>query len=210
MIFHQPEAPADFAGVEAVLLEVFHLSQEAARNQEPIVYVLRQTDLLGQDTAREPMATLMRLARRAEELPGVLSVSPMAGFPYADVPEMGPSVIVVADGDRAKAKAVADELAAAMWNVREQLYVPCPTPAEAVTLAVASKQTPVLLVDLGDNIGGGSAGDGTVLLAELLRQKAKGFVVALYAPEAVRVGLPVEIVYDDVTADVTLPRFRPR
>jgi uncharacterized OB-fold protein len=29
-------------------------------------------------------------------------------------------------------------------------------------------------------------------------------------PEAVRVGLPVEIVYDDVTAEVTLPRFRPR
>lgn len=29
-------------------------------------------------------------------------------------------------------------------------------------------------------------------------------------PEAVRVGLPVEIVYDDVTAEATLPRFRPR
>src|SRR5205823_6292473 len=31
----------------------------------------------------------------------------------------------------------------------------------------------------------GSAGDGTVLLAELLKQKAKGFVVVLYAPAAV-------------------------
>jgi hypothetical protein len=49
MIFHQPEAPADFAGVEAVLLDVFHQSQEAARNGEPIVYVLKQRDLLGQD-----------------------------------------------------------------------------------------------------------------------------------------------------------------
>jgi uncharacterized OB-fold protein len=29
-------------------------------------------------------------------------------------------------------------------------------------------------------------------------------------PEAVRVGLPVEIVYDDVTPEITLPRFRPR
>ena len=29
-------------------------------------------------------------------------------------------------------------------------------------------------------------------------------------PAAVRIGLPVEIVYDDVTAEVTLPRFRPR
>jgi uncharacterized OB-fold protein len=29
-------------------------------------------------------------------------------------------------------------------------------------------------------------------------------------PEAVKVGLPVEIVYDDVTDEVTLPKFRPR
>ena len=28
-------------------------------------------------------------------------------------------------------------------------------------------------------------------------------------PDAVRVGLPVEIVYEDVTDDITLPRFRP-
>jgi uncharacterized OB-fold protein len=29
------------------------------------------------------------------------------------------------------------------------------------------------------------------------------------APEAVRIGMPVEIVYDDVTPEITLPRFRP-
>ena len=29
-------------------------------------------------------------------------------------------------------------------------------------------------------------------------------------PAAVRIGLPVEIVYDDVTGEITLPRFRPR
>jgi uncharacterized OB-fold protein len=28
-------------------------------------------------------------------------------------------------------------------------------------------------------------------------------------PEAVKVGLPVEIVYDDVTEEITLPKFRP-
>ncbi len=181
---------------ERGLLAAELLTRAVKGEVEPVVHVAKPPlilNLLGQDTAREPMATLMRLARRAEELPGVLSVSLMAGFPYADVPEMGPAVIVVADGDRAKAEAVADELAAAMWNVREQLYVPCPTPAEAVTRAMASKQHPVLLVDLGDNVGGGSAGDGTVLLAELLRQRAKGFVVALYAPEAVRVAKAIGV-----------------
>ena len=29
-------------------------------------------------------------------------------------------------------------------------------------------------------------------------------------PEAVKIGMPVELVYDDVTEEITLPRFRPR
>jgi microcystin degradation protein MlrC len=142
-------------------------------------------NLLGQDTARHPMSQLMLMAREMESRAGVLSISIMAGFPYADVPDAGASVIVVADGERERARSAATELANAMWSVRENLHVPCPDPQEAVIRATASGHLPVLLIDLGDNIGGGSAGDGTVLLAELLRQQAKGFVVVLHAPAAV-------------------------
>jgi microcystin degradation protein MlrC len=142
-------------------------------------------NLLGQETDREPMRSLMARAREAERRPGLLSVSLMAGFPYADVPSMGPAVIAVADGDRGLAQDVADELAGRMWDVRRELFVPCPGPEEAVRLAVASDRRPVVLVDLGDNVGGGSAGDGTVLLAELLRQGAVGAVVVLHDPDAV-------------------------
>jgi microcystin degradation protein MlrC len=144
-------------------------------------------NLLGQDTDREPLRSLMAQAREAERRSGRLSVSLMAGFPYADVPAMGPSVIAVADGDHAEAQAVADELAGRMWAARRELFVPCPGPEEAVRLALASDRRPVVLVDLGDNVGGGSAGDGTVLLAELLRQGASGAVVVLHDPEAVRI-----------------------
>lgn len=155
----------------------------------PVVAIARPPmilNLLGQDTSREPMRTLMALAREAERRPGLLSVSLMAGFPYADVPEMGPAVIAVADGDSSRAQSVADELAARMWEVRDRLHVPCPDAAEAVRLALASGRRPVVLVDLGDNIGGGSAGDGTVILAELLRQEARDAVVVLHDPEGVR------------------------
>jgi microcystin degradation protein MlrC len=142
-------------------------------------------NLLGQDTDREPMRSLMARAREAERRPNMLSVSVMAGFPYADTPAMGPSVIAVADGDRGAAQAAADEIAAAMWGVRGGLFVRCPAPAEAVRLALREGPRPVLLVDLGDNVGGGSAGDGTVLLAELVRQGASGSVVVLHDPGAV-------------------------
>src|SRR5581483_1020242 len=143
-------------------------------------------NLLGQATDREPMKTLIGTARAFEQQVGIHSVSVMAGFPYADVPDAGASVIAVADGDGGRARDVAGKLATILWAMREHLNVPCPQPDEAVRRAIASDRPPVLLVDLGDNVGGGSAGDGTVLLAELLRQGAKGFVVVLYAPEAVR------------------------
>jgi microcystin degradation protein MlrC len=142
-------------------------------------------NLLGQETNREPMRSLMTRARQIERRPGLRSVSVMAGFPYADVPEMGPAVMAVADGDPEPAQAAVAELAAAMWAVRQELAAPCLNPAEAVARALASPRRPVVLVDLGDNIGGGSAGDGTVLLDELIRQGARDAVVVLFDPEAV-------------------------
>jgi microcystin degradation protein MlrC len=172
------------------------LTRAVRKEVRPICHVAKPPmlmHLLGQDTAREPMVGLMAKARLAEARPGVLSVSLMAGFPYADVPDMGASVIVVTDGDKSLAATVADELAAAMWEVREQLNVPCPEPTEAVIRATSSSHTPVLLIDLGDNIGGGSAGDSTVLLAELLRQKARGFIAVLYAPLAVNAAKTVGV-----------------
>jgi microcystin degradation protein MlrC len=164
------------------------MTRMVRREVRPVVAVAKPPliiNLLGQATDREPMRRIMAIARRAEQREGMLSVSVMAGFPYADVPDMGPAVIAVHDGDREAASAVAEEIAEAMWSVRDELYVPCPNPAEAVRMAIESAHAPVLLIDLGDNIGGGSAGDGTVLLAELLEQKARGAVVVLYAPPSV-------------------------
>jgi microcystin degradation protein MlrC len=132
------------------------------------------------------MKGLMAAAREAEKRPGMLSTSVMGGFYYADVPPMGPSVIAVADGDSELAKSVAEGLADRMWQVREGLYVACASPEKAVERAIAAERGPIVLVDLGDNIGGGSAGDGTVILAEIIRQQAKGAVVAFFAPEAVK------------------------
>ncbi len=164
------------------------LTRAIRREVQPVCRIAKPPmllNLLGQDTAREPMRGLMAQARAVEARPGMLTVSLMAGFPYADVPDVGASVIAVADGDADQAASAAEELAQAMWDVREQLNVPCPSPVEAVVRAMASGHTPVLLIDLGDNIGGGSAGDGTVLLAELLRQRAQQFLVVLHAPAAV-------------------------
>ncbi|MDB5308847.1 MAG: hypothetical protein JWO38_3049 [Gemmataceae bacterium] len=173
---------------ERGLLAAELLTRAVKGEVRPVSFVAKPPmliNLLGQATDRDPMKAIMAMAREEEKAPRVLSVSVMAGFAYADVPDMGASVIAVADGDRGLAERAAKKIADRMWAVREELNVECPKPAEAVARAIASDRAPVLLVDLGDNIGGGSAGDGTVLLAELLAQKAKGFVVVLHAPRAV-------------------------
>jgi microcystin degradation protein MlrC len=143
-------------------------------------------NIMKQDTSREPLSGFMRQVRQLEEQPGILAASFLPGFAYADVPHMGPTVVVVADGDLALARAEADRLAGVLFESRALYEAQFPDAAEAVRLALAATHLPVVLVDPGDNVGGGSAGDGTVVLQELLRQGATRAVVCLYAADEVR------------------------
>jgi microcystin degradation protein MlrC len=156
-------------------------------------------NIMAQDTHEEPIRYLMDEARYLEFRPGILSASVLPGFAYADVPQMGPSILVVADNDPQLARREADKLAAALWVMRDRLNPRLPEAAEAVTRALRAERAPVVLVDTGDNVGGGSAGDSTVLLTELLRQRATDAVVCLYAPDEVKACAAVGI-----GTDVTL------
>jgi microcystin degradation protein MlrC len=143
-------------------------------------------NIMAHDTSTEPLRSILAEARELEARPGVLAASVLPGFAYADVPQMGPSVVVVTDNDPALARREADRLGELLWQVRDRLSPALPDAAAAVAQALAAKQLPVVLVDTGDNVGGGSAADGTVLLAELLRQGADGAVVCLFAPDEVK------------------------
>ena len=141
--------------------------------------------LLAQETSREPLRGLMA-ELDLDPKQGFLDASILAGFPYADVAATGPSCVVVTDNNPALASETAERLAARLWDLRRELTATPPAAPEAVAEALATTETPVILVDLGDNIGGGSAGDSTLLIHELLRQGATGAIVVLYDPEAVR------------------------
>jgi microcystin degradation protein MlrC len=143
-------------------------------------------NIMTHDTSLPPLRPFMEGTRFLEQQPGILAASLLPGFTYADVPHMGPSVLVVSDGDAEGARQTADRLAGDLWQAREQFAVPLPNAAAAVAQALHADKRPVILVDTGDNVGGGSAGDGTTLLRELLRQGAAESVVCLYAPEEVR------------------------
>ena len=136
------------------------------------------------NTSGGPMKPVMDAAIDLEGQTGILAASIAAGYQYADVPWMGPSVVVVADGQFALAQREAGRLADLMWSTRDELLPRIPGAAEAVGMAIASADTPVSLFEMGDNIGGGSAGDATLVVDELLRQGANKWVAALYDPEA--------------------------
>lgn len=150
----------------------------------PMIY-----NIVYQHTRRPPLAPIAEETRRLERNPKVLAASVAGGYQYADVEAMGPSAVVVADGDAALARREAQRLADQLWATREHLVLKLPDAAQAVRQAMTLNVAPVVLMDLGDNIGGGSAGDSTFLLAELLKQGARGWVVTLADPEAVQVAV---------------------
>ena len=137
-------------------------------------------------TNAPPMAPILDAAKQLEEAPNILAASVALGYPYADVHEAGPAFVVVTDNDPQLAQSEADRLSDMLWDARGQLTLDLPDAAQAVEQAIESENHPVILVEMGDNIGGGSPGDGTFILAELVRQKASGYVVVVYDPEAVQ------------------------
>jgi microcystin degradation protein MlrC len=152
-------------------------------------------NLVYHDTYRPPLKPIVDASKEAEKKPGVLAVSIPGGYQWGDVPAMGPSVVVITDNDPALAKREAERLTGLLWGIRDQLKFDLPDAAAAVKQAMTGKDFPVTLLDTGDNLGGGSAGDSTFLLAELLKQKAEGWVMAIWDPEAVKKAASVGVGY---------------
>ena len=154
---------------------------------KPVQYLVKPDVLFNivfHNTSEPPMAPLMQEAIAAEGEEGILACSIAAGFQYADVPAMGPSVVVCADRDADLARQVAERIGQEMWAVRDQLMPDLPGPATAVARALKAPHPPVALLEIGDNIGGGSSGDATFVLKELITQGADRWVVTLFDPEA--------------------------
>jgi microcystin degradation protein MlrC len=142
-------------------------------------------NIVKQFTGEEPMASVMRDCEVVIEHPDILTASVAEGYPYADVAEMGMSFLAVSDGSEAAARDAAHWMARRAWDMREQFVVDTPSADEALRMAMAEESGPVVLMDVGDNIGAGSSGDSTILLEAAKRLGVTSFLQSLYDPEAV-------------------------
>lgn len=164
-------------------------------------------NILRQGTSDSPMRELVAMAAAAAARPGVLSVSIAEGFPYADVPEMGMAVVAVTDDDASLARDIARELAVAVWDARSELEGEGVAIDAALGRAARTDAHPVVLLDVGDNVGGGSPGDSTHVLAAAQRLGIGGLFHSLCDPAAVEacaragVGASVEVQAGGTTDD---------
>ena len=159
---------------------------------KPKVTVLRGPQLDGVDHGRTtspgPMREILKLADALTEEHGLLSASVNAGFPWADVDYVGPTVIVVADVGNADAEAAAEKLREELWRTREVLTIKPVSAADA--LAEGQKKgkagKPYVIADFADNPGGGGYGDSTGLLRAMIEGGVENAAFsALYDPESV-------------------------
>lgn len=137
-----------------------------------------------QHTAVHPCASLYQQAHAFRSHPQVLSVSVLLGFPYADVPEMGTSFLVVTNEDRQLGEQFAEQLN--RWFLaHKEMFVGKKETVEEQLSKIAYAEKPVLWLDMGDNVGGGSLGDSVFLLKAMERDGRFRSFSCIYDPQAV-------------------------
>jgi microcystin degradation protein MlrC len=142
-------------------------------------------NIVKQFTGEEPMRGVYADIDAVMQRPGMLSASVVEGYPYADVEEMGMAFLTVHDGDPDAARDAARWMARRSWERRTEFVGDTPSPEEALRHAMNAPQGPIVLMDVGDNIGGGSSADSTILLETALRLGVRSYLQTLYDPEAV-------------------------
>jgi microcystin degradation protein MlrC len=171
-------------------LQCARLTVRAARGQIRPCSALEMppllVNILCQGTDDAPMKGLLQLARTQARRPGVLSVSVVEGYPYADVAEMGMSFLAITDGEPELARDVARQLASAAWAMRAALNQGATGIDDALLRAQAAPAGPVVLFDVGDNVGGGSPGDSTHILHAARRLGVGRLLQAVCDPDVVR------------------------
>ena len=140
----------------------------------PKVWVARGPQLDGVDhgrtTAPGPMLDILEMADGLIAKHGLLSASINAGFPWADIPYVGPTAIVVADagnnGAEKSVNALRDEIA----RTRETITVNLVSAGDAIAdaLKTGKRGSPFVIADFADNPGGGGYADSTGLLRAMI------------------------------------------
>src|SRR4249920_3091377 len=135
-------------------------------------------------TGASPWMDLVQRALTWEAREPDVTVNVYFGFPWSDVADVGMTFQVITNGDAARARRIADDMARFAWRQREALLTSTKVHAipDGVALAkqaVAAGETPVVLADHSDR-----SGYATWLLREIIAQGLSDTLIATVADAA--------------------------
>jgi len=135
-----------------------------------------------QGTGTSPSMEIMERARVWEERTRDAYVSVAYGFAYADVTDIGATVMVVTNNDQALADRIAQDMSDFIWKQREAFAgKTLPKVKDGVAQAIAAAKAgrvPVVVADHSDRTGNSSQ-----ILEEMIRQGAARLCVATLSDE---------------------------
>ncbi|WP_428680682.1 M81 family metallopeptidase [Reyranella sp.] len=155
---------------------------------KPVMSVYDCRQIQSYPTTIQPMRGLVDRIMAMEGKDGILSVSIAHCFPYGDVPEIGTRVLVIADGDKKKADALATQLGEELVGLRGKTQPKSFGVAAGVDEGVAFNDLPVVIADPTDNAGGGAPSDNTDILKYLIEKNVESACLGpIWDPIAVRI-----------------------
>ena len=162
-----------------------------------------------QNTSADPCRNLLAQIRQTQHQYELLSASLLLGFPYADVAEMGSSFILIADQSNALyTDSQLDQAGAYLEEevmLRKELFNGEKMDISGLLGDIANAEKPVLLLDMGDNVGGGAPGDSTYLLRFLENDNVSSIFVCINNPAEVTNALESQ---NDGFFYLELPEYR--
>lgn len=172
-------------------LELVDACVRVARGEiRPVPAVFDTGTLRTLHTSREPMRGFVDRTKAMEGRDGIVSISAIHGFPWADVAELGTRLLVYADGDAALARLTADTLGAELRTVCDAMRMKGPSIDAALDDALTGPAWPVVLADGADNAGGGAPSDATFVLRRLVERGVERAVIGpLWDPVAVSIAM---------------------
>ena len=142
-------------------------------------------NIQNQNTAEFPLTSFYDQIDAAANGPDVISHSILLGFPYSDVEEMGSSAVVVTDDQAEQAQELAWVIEHKFLAEKHEFEPEFISVETAIEEICAEPGTRFTLLDMGDNVGGGSPADSTILLHALHEKKLADSFVCIYDPSAV-------------------------
>ena len=147
--------------------------------------------VMRQGTDDFPNRELQARAQEMEHQGDALAVSLFTGFPHADIYHAGLSVVVVTDGDMAKANTLRDELLQSAWDNRKSFVYHIEPLAKSVNAAIAAAEEPgdgpIILLDHYDNTASGGTMDTTEVLQQILNSDIEDVAAfGIFDPDAVK------------------------